>query len=35
MLTYSKGAWKGVVLNFSGVSVDQAIERIQGIVPGK
>jgi hypothetical protein len=33
MLNYNKGAWAGLVLNFSAVSVDKALEMIQGIVP--
>ena len=33
LLTYKKGAWSGLVLNFSEVSVDKAVEMIAGVVP--
>jgi hypothetical protein len=35
LLNYNKGAWSGMVLNFSEVSVDRALELLKGIVPAE
>jgi hypothetical protein len=36
VLKFNKGAWAGLVLNFSDVSVEKAVEVVQGVVsPGK
>ncbi|MBC8104053.1 MAG: hypothetical protein H7Z41_15885 [Cytophagales bacterium] len=33
MIAYEKGAWSGLVLDFSRVSVEKAMEMLQVVVP--